>query len=94
MRQRYRTATQLAIARGDPLPPMDQGEYWGLGGFSAWTANGADRFGVPGMEGRRSGAKTWVRVPVLEEAEVEDEKGVEWDDMRVSRCFGESNLTL
>ncbi|ORY28029.1 hypothetical protein BCR39DRAFT_588920 [Naematelia encephala] len=79
IRRRYRTAAQLAIARGQAPPPMND-QYWGLGRFSGWTPDGLDRFG--GGTGwldpntRGTGGGRWVRVPELWEAEVgsEDEK--------------------
>ncbi|WWC72716.1 uncharacterized protein I206_106680 [Kwoniella pini CBS 10737] len=49
MRRRYRTATQIALARGDPLPVNTSENYWGLSGLAGWTSEGFDRLG--NMEG-------------------------------------------
>jgi hypothetical protein len=43
MRRRYRSATQMALARGEPLPPGMRNDYWGLAGLSAWTPEGIAR---------------------------------------------------
>ncbi|EIW66245.1 hypothetical protein TREMEDRAFT_65516 [Tremella mesenterica DSM 1558] len=72
LRRRYQSATQRAIARGDPLPDV-RDDYWGLGGLSAWTQEGLDRLtNSPGTEEwavRRDGRKTkWDRIPRLSEA--------------------------
>lgn len=96
LRRRYRTATQLAIARGEMLPPDIRRDYWGLGGLSAWTSDGVDRLGMPLNDDIRSrGPKgKWQRIPKLWDAVVEDDSDVEgelasgknadvWDDALV-----------
>ncbi|KAK4683431.1 hypothetical protein P7C73_g6834, partial [Tremellales sp. Uapishka_1] len=76
LRRRYRTATQRAIANGDPVPPnwnvfaRDNSEFWGVGGFAAFTADGLDRFGAPRTD--RRGDKARLRVPMMWEAQVEE----------------------
>jgi hypothetical protein len=55
MRRRYRTATQIALARGDPLPMQLRDDYWGLAGLP----------GFPGTDGVTGGVITG------EEAEVD-----------------------
>lgn len=79
LRRRYRTATQLAIARGEMLPPDIRRDYWGLGGLSAWTSDGVDRLGMPLNDDIRSrGPKgKWQRIPKLWDAVVEDDSDVE-----------------
>jgi len=70
MRRRYRTATQIALARGDPLPMQLRDDYWGLAGLPGFT-NGTDTVGGV-MTGDRAGKKgTWTKIPILEEAEVD-----------------------
>jgi len=70
MRRRYRTATQIALARGDPLPMQLRDDYWGLAGLPGFT-NGSDTVGGV-MTGDRAGKKgTWTKIPILEEAEVD-----------------------
>ena len=76
MRQRFRTATQQAIARGDPLPPgpLGRDEYWGLGSFSGWTPDGNNRLGpFAAQEERARQLRRWAKVPSLSEAEVDDQ---------------------
>ncbi|WVQ86115.1 hypothetical protein IAT38_008283 [Cryptococcus sp. DSM 104549] len=76
MRRRYRTATQIALSRGEPIPDTMREDFWGFGGLTGWTSDGWDRFGAvrPGDETRRDKKPKWERVPVLKEAEVEKEK--------------------
>lgn len=70
MRRRYRTATQLAIARGDPLPVHLRDDYWGLTGLSAFTHGNVEP-PAGGITGDRGGKKgRWDRIPKLEEAEL------------------------
>lgn len=73
MRRRYRTATQLAIARGDPLPIHLRDEYWGLAGLPGFGNGGGGGQGTTAggaITGDRGGKKgKWDRVPRLEEAE-------------------------
>ena len=70
MRRRYRTATQLAIARGDPLPVHLRDDYWGLTGLPRFT-NGGGNESPAGITGDRGGKKgRWDRIPKLEEAEL------------------------
>lgn len=86
IRRRFRTATQRAIARGDPLPDV-RDEYWGLGGLSAWTTDGFDRWNSRGLEEAAAAARgerkknRWRRIPELHEAVAEGEKDTEgeWD---------------
>jgi hypothetical protein len=70
MRRRYRTATQIALARGDPLPMQLRDDYWGLAGLPGFN-NGTETTGAGGLiTGDRGGKKgTWTKIPVLEEAE-------------------------
>lgn len=70
MRRRYRTATQIALARGDPLPMQLRDDYWGLAGLPGFN-NGSDATGAGGViTGDRGGKKgTWTKIPILEEAE-------------------------
>jgi hypothetical protein len=69
MRRRYRTATQLAIARGDPLPMQLRDDYWGLAGLPGFN-NGSDGTTAAVITGDRGGKKgRWERVPKLEEVE-------------------------
>ncbi len=85
MRRRYRTATQLAIARGEP-PPNMRDDYWGLGRLSAWPPDGLDTFGmVPGMEGMYGRGERRIRKPEMWEAEVDGkaEWDQEWEDTQV-----------
>ncbi|WVR08734.1 hypothetical protein IAU60_005792 [Kwoniella sp. DSM 27419] len=73
-RRRYRTATQLALARGDPLPAG--ATYWGLGGMG-WNGDAIER------EERRRRDRKKVPVPVMYENEVvklDDEAGWKEDD--------------
>jgi len=88
MRRRFRTATQLAIARGEPLPHGMQEDYWGLGRLSGWTPQGLDRFGVVGPGGvLRDGEGKWKTIPVLYEAIVEDDTDEDnW--RRTQVCLG------
>ena len=93
IRRRYRTATQLAIARGDPVPRLTE-DYWRFGTFSPWTHDGWDRHdmaaGMDGIDGRGRGKK-WAKVPELWEAEVDGDeeklsvrRGVSgWRDIQV-----------
>ncbi|KAK8843920.1 hypothetical protein IAR55_006712 [Kwoniella newhampshirensis] len=83
MRRRYRTATQIALSRGEPIPEGMREDFWGLGGLSGWTAEGLDRLGAirPGEEwvgaGRRGGKGRWEKVPVLYEGQLFKEPAVE-----------------
>jgi hypothetical protein len=96
MRRRFRTATQLAIARGEPLPPDMREDYWGLGRLSGWTPQGLDRFGPAGLGGiLKEGAGRWQSVPKLYEAVIDekeeptgDEEGneVSWERLQVSHA--------
>ncbi|KAK6906277.1 hypothetical protein L486_06158 [Kwoniella mangroviensis CBS 10435] len=45
MRRRYRTATQIALARGEPIPQPVIDPYWRLAGLTTWTSEGFDRLG-------------------------------------------------
>lgn len=87
MRRRYRTATQLAIARGDPLPVHLRDDYWGLAGLPGFT--GAAHETAAGAGGADRGAKKgkWDRIPKLEEAETVGTAGQRsdelWDDITV-----------
>lgn len=52
-------------------------DYWGLGGLSGWTSEGADRLAVERAamewEARRLGRKgRWEKTPALWESEVGD----------------------
>lgn len=70
MRRRYRTATQLAIARGDPLPVHLRDDYWGLTGLPRFATGGGNE-APAGITGDRGGKKgRWDRIPKLEEAEL------------------------
>ena len=72
-RRRYRTATQMAIARGGQLPD-DPNDYWGLSGLSGWTPEGLDRFGLPLPSGDRNGGRgRWQQIPVIWDG-IADEK--------------------
>jgi len=83
MRRRYRTATQLAIARGEPIPNM-QDDYWGLGRLSGWTPEGFDRFGGVDALGRAGEGRMWEKIPEMYEAEVEEESlNRSWRDSQV-----------
>ncbi|RSH87020.1 hypothetical protein EHS25_003508 [Saitozyma podzolica] len=78
MRRRYRTARQMAIARGEPFMAGRE-DYWGLGGLSGWTSEGADRLAVERAamewEARRLGRKgRWEKTPALWESEVGDKE--------------------
>jgi hypothetical protein len=89
MRRRFRTATQLAIARGEPLPANMREDYWGLGRLSGWTPQGLDRFGPAGLGGllRENGGR-WKSIPVLYEAIIEEREGKGgdvWDEIQVGR---------
>ncbi|WWD20841.1 hypothetical protein CI109_105318 [Kwoniella shandongensis] len=85
MRRRYRTATQIALARGEPIPEGMREDFWGLGGLSGWTAEGLDRLGnirpgeewVPGTGRRGAGKGRWEKVPVLYEGELVKEQQAE-----------------
>lgn len=98
IRRRYRTATQLAIARGDPIPPGigwwgGDDDLWGLG-VLRHPPGPLDRWAAVGRGPRRD--RRWMPIPVLYDAVPEDEKevvedkgkGVEvddlWDDVQVS----------
>jgi hypothetical protein len=71
MRRRYRTATQIALARGDPLPMQLRDDYWGLAGLPGFI-HGTDGGGAGVITGESRGKKgTWTKIPILEEAEVE-----------------------
>ncbi|WRT70844.1 uncharacterized protein IL334_007843 [Kwoniella shivajii] len=90
MRRRYRTATQIALARGDPLPNGGDG-YWGLGGLAGWTSEGFDRLGnVEGDMRRREReiekAKLRKKPRIFDEIvykDVENElkSGQPWEDI-------------
>ncbi|WVF67892.1 hypothetical protein IAT40_002653 [Kwoniella sp. CBS 6097] len=77
VRRRYRTATQLALARGDPIPGGEA--YWGLGGIGGWTPDGFDRLGNVERELRRRerDKKNKMPVPVLFESEVHQSRDIE-----------------
>lgn len=99
MRRRYRTATQMAIARGDPMPS----NWWGVDDdlFSLGVWRGApgplDRWAAVGRPGARRDRR-WMPIPVLYDAvpkvekeeeskgkEAEAEEGDElWDEIQVS----------
>jgi len=71
MRRRYRTATQIALARGDPLPTQLRDDYWGLAGLPGFI-HGTDGGGAGVITGESRGKKgTWTKIPILEEAEVD-----------------------
>ncbi|WVW80581.1 hypothetical protein I302_102567 [Kwoniella bestiolae CBS 10118] len=54
MRRRYRTATQIALARGEPIPSPGMDPYWRLAGLATWTSEGFDRLGnIEGELNRR-----------------------------------------
>jgi hypothetical protein len=82
MRRRFRTATQLAIARGEPLPHDMREDYWGLGRLSGWTPQGLDRFGQVGLAGVLKEGGKWKSIPVLYEAVVE-EADEDWTLLKV-----------
>ena len=99
MRRRYRTATQLAIARGDPLPVHLRDDYWGLTGLPGFTVNSGNEAPAGAITGDRGGKKgRWDRIPKLEEAELAglaaNRNDELFDDITVSliatsirRCF-------
>lgn len=92
MRRRYRTATQIALARGDPLPMQLRDDYWGLAGLPGFT-HGADALGGGVMTGERSGKKgTWTKIPILEEAEVAGTAPEYRDELfeDITVCFSKS----
>jgi hypothetical protein len=93
MRRRYRTARQMAIARGEPFMAGRE-DYWGLGGLSGWTSEGADRLAVERAamewEARRLGRKgRWEKTPALWESEVGDkeDQAKDLEDALVSARF-------
>ncbi|OCF35907.1 hypothetical protein I317_00428 [Kwoniella heveanensis CBS 569] len=90
VRRRYRTATQLALARGDPIPGGEA--YWGLGGLGNWTPDGFDRLGNVERELRRRERerKNKMPVPVLFESEVHQSRDLEsvQERMRVREGYG------
>lgn len=88
MRRRYRTATQLAIARGDPLPVHLRDDYWGLAGLPGFTG-GANATATGTAAADRAAKKgKWDRIPRLEEVETAGTAGDRneelWDDITVS----------
>jgi hypothetical protein len=91
MRARYRTQTQLAIARGD----APTGSWWG-----------DDVWGIPWVGWapvRSSRERRWMPIPVLYDAVPEPEKDLEikgkgmetelWDDIQVSLSSRYSRLS-
>ncbi|ORX40831.1 hypothetical protein BD324DRAFT_647737 [Kockovaella imperatae] len=77
IRRRYRTATQLAIARGDRLPPdftANREDFWGLGGLAGWNSTGLDRLALGGTPLVGGAQSKWRKIPVLWEHMAEDEK--------------------
>ena len=86
MRRRYRTATQLAIARGDPLPNM-RDDYWGLGRLSVWTSDGRDAIDGEDMDVWKGNGRRGEKIPEMWEAEVDSEEGTDrWEDTQVRQA--------
>lgn len=78
IRRRYRTATQIALARGGPLPNDPGNEFWGMGGMAGWTAENTVRIDAGGRRGRKT--TRWAKIPILWENEVyEKVSGAEED---------------
>ena len=95
IRRRYRTAAQLAIARGEPVPTLGRDDYWGLAGLSAWTPEGLDRLGAgqalrPWWDPTSIGSKIKLKRPEIWDAETEKEPPFDslmmasWSDSQVS----------
>ncbi|WVQ95344.1 hypothetical protein IAU59_002441 [Kwoniella sp. CBS 9459] len=94
VRRRYRTATQLALARGDPIPGGEA--YWGMGGLGGWTPDGLDRLGNVERELRRRerDKKNKMPVPVLYESGVHQSRDMEsvQERLRVREGYGNGTV--
>lgn len=82
IRRRYRSAAQLALMRGEALPPRGHDDYWGFGTMG-WRAMPAGEGGdevdrILNRDGRGGKKGPWSKIPELREVEV-DQKGAEGD---------------
>jgi len=93
MRRRYRTATQLAIARGEPVSWWRDGpDAADILGIHAVFRNGPPPPGPPeewANVGSRKKARRWVRIPILWDAEVTEPDHAEIEGLLKSRSEGE-----
>jgi len=80
IRRRYRTATQIALARGGPLPTEPGNEFWGMGGMAGWNAENTVRIDAGGRRGRGKTTR-WAKIPILWENEVYEKVPGEEEDL-------------